>query len=124
MIEGVRTFLLTFMSLFYSPLTVDGVMNVVDDTISNTCYEAYPVLIFNDTRIVAVVCLLGLTIAIILGALLFLGYSWSLIFQFGDSKRQQRETIWSFATSSKMPLTPSRLHSTFSHHCHKLPLVC
>ena len=73
MIEGVRTVLLTFMSLFYAPLTVDDVMSVVNDTIANTCFEAYPVMIFNDTRMVAVACLLGLIIAIILGALLFLG---------------------------------------------------
>ena len=72
-IEGVRTVLLTFMSLFYAPLTVDDVMSVVNDTIANTCFEAYPVMIFNDTRMVAVACLLGLIIAIILGALLFLG---------------------------------------------------
>ena len=68
MIEGVRTVLLTFMSL-----TVDDVMAAVNDTIANTCFEAYPVMIFNDTRMVAVACLLGLVIAIILGALLFLG---------------------------------------------------
>ena len=73
MIEGVRTVLLTFMSLFYAPLTVDDVMSVVNDTIANTCFEAYPVMIFNDTRMVAVASLLGLIIAIILGALLFLG---------------------------------------------------
>ena len=73
MIEGVRTVLLTFLSLFYAPLTVDDVMNVVNDTIANTCFEAYPVMIFNDTRMVAVASLLGLIIAIILGALLFLG---------------------------------------------------
>ena len=73
MIEGVRTVLLTFMSLFYAPLTVDDVMSVVNDTIANTCFEAYPVMIFNDTRMIAVACLLGLIIAIILGALLFLG---------------------------------------------------
>ena len=73
MIEGVRTVLLTFMSLFYAPLTVDDVMSVVNDTIANTCFEAYPVMIFNDTRMVAVACLLGLIIAIILRALLFLG---------------------------------------------------
>ena len=73
MIEGVRTVLLTFMSLFYAPLTVDDVMSVVNDTIANTCFEAYPVMIFNDTRMVAVACLLGLIFAIILGALLFLG---------------------------------------------------
>ena len=72
-IEGVRTVLLTFMSLFYAPLTVDDVMSVVNDTIANTCFEAYPVMIFNDTRMVAVASLLGLIIAIILGALLFLG---------------------------------------------------
>ena len=78
-IEGVRTVLLTFMSLFYSPLTVDDVMSVVNDTISNTCFEVYPILIFNDTRMVAVVCLLGLAIAIILGALLFLGLLLSTI---------------------------------------------
>ena len=72
-IEGVRTVLLTFMSLFYTPLTVDDVMSVVNDTIANTCFEAYPVMIFNDTRMVAVASLLGLIIAIILGALLFLG---------------------------------------------------
>ena len=73
MIEGVRTVLLTFMSLFSTPLTADDVMSVVNDTIANTCYEAYPVLIFNDTRMTAVVCFLGLTIAVILGALLILG---------------------------------------------------
>lgn len=73
MIEGVKTVLLTFMSLFYAPLTVDDVMSVVNDTIANTCFEAYPVMIFNDTRMVAVASLLGLIIAIILGALLFLG---------------------------------------------------
>ena len=73
MIEGVRTVLLTFMSLFYAPLTVDDVMSVVNDTIANTCFEAYPVMIFNDTRMVAVASLLGLIIAIILGALLFFG---------------------------------------------------
>ena len=73
MIEGVRTVLLTFMSLFYTPLTVDDVMASVNNTIANTCFEAYPVMIFNDTRMVAVACLLGLVIAIILGALLFLG---------------------------------------------------
>ena len=61
------------MSLFYAPLTVDDVMGVVNDTIANTCFEAYPVMIFNDTRMVAVASLLGLIIAIILGALLFLG---------------------------------------------------
>ena len=72
-IEGVRTVLLTFLSLFYTPLTVDDVMSVVNDTIANTCFEAYPVMIFNDTRMVAVASLLGLIIAIILGALLFLG---------------------------------------------------
>ena len=73
MIEGVKTVLLTFLSLFYAPLTVDDVMSVVNDTIANTCFEAYPVMIFNDTRLVAVASLLGLIIAIILGALLFLG---------------------------------------------------
>ena len=73
MIEGVRTVLLTFMSLFSTPLTADDVMSVVNDTIANTCYEAYPVLIFNDTSMTAVVCFLGLTIAVILGALLILG---------------------------------------------------
>ena len=51
-------------------LTVDDVMSVVNDTIANTCFEAYPVMILNDTRMVAVACLLGLIIAIILGALL------------------------------------------------------
>ena len=71
-IEGVKTVLLTFMSLFYAPLTVDDVMGVVNDTIANTCFEAYPVMIFNDTRMIAVACILGLVIAIILGALLFL----------------------------------------------------
>ena len=73
MIEGVRTVLLTFLSLFYAQLTVDDVMNVVINTIANTCFEAYPIMIFNDTRMVAIACLLGLVIAIILGALLFLG---------------------------------------------------
>ena len=73
MIEGVRTVLLTFMRLFYAPLTVDDVMGVVNDTTANTCFEAYPVIIFNDTRMIAVACLLGLVIAIILGALLILG---------------------------------------------------
>ena len=73
MIEGVRTVLLTFMSLFYTPLTVDDVMGVVNDTLANTCYEAYPVLIFNDTRMITVVCLLRIAIAVILGALLILG---------------------------------------------------
>ena len=73
MIEGVRSVLLTIMSLVYTPLTVDDVMSAMNDTISNTCYEAYPILIFNDTRMVAIVCLLGLVIAIILGALLILG---------------------------------------------------
>ena len=72
-IEGVRTVLLTFLSLFYAPLTVDDVMAAVNDTITNTCFEAYPVLIFNDTRMIAVACLLGIVIAVILGALLFLG---------------------------------------------------
>ena len=65
------------MNLFYTPLTVDNVMSVVNDTILNTCYEAYPVLIFNDTGMIAVVCLLGLAIGVILGALLILGsYLW------------------------------------------------
>ena len=72
-IEGVKTVLLAFMSLFYAPLTVDDVMGVVNDTITNTCFEAYPVIIFNDTRMTAVACLLGLVIAIILGAMLILG---------------------------------------------------
>ena len=53
-IEGVRTVLLTFFSLFYTPLTVDDVMSVVNDTLANTCFEAYPVMIFNDTRMVSV----------------------------------------------------------------------
>ena len=57
MIEGVKTVLLAFMSLFYAPLTVDDVMGVVNDTITNTCFEAYPVIIFNDTRMTAVACL-------------------------------------------------------------------
>ena len=69
-IEGVRTVLLTFLSLFYTPLTVDYVMSVVN---ANTCFEAYPVIIFNDTRMVSVVCLFGLIIATFLGALLILG---------------------------------------------------
>ena len=73
MIEGVKTVLLAFMSLFYTPLTVDDVMGVVNDTLTNTCFEAYPVIIFNDTRMTAVACLLGLVIAIILGAMLILG---------------------------------------------------
>ena len=73
MIEGVGTVLLMFMSLFYTPLTFDDVMGVVNDTLANTCYEAYPVLIFNDTRMIAVVCLLRIAIAVILGALLVLG---------------------------------------------------
>ena len=72
-IEGVRTVLLTFFSLFYTPLTVDDVMSVVNDTLTNTCFEAYPVIIFNDTRMVSVACLIGLVIATILGALLILG---------------------------------------------------
>ena len=72
MIEGVRTVLLTFMSLFYAPLTVDDVMSVVNDTIANTCFEAYPVMIFNDTRMVAVASLLCLIIAIILSWLVYL----------------------------------------------------
>ena len=71
--SGIESVLLTFMSLFYTPLTVDDVMTAVNCTISNTCYEAFPVLVFNDTRMVAVVCLLGLAIAIIRGAFLFLG---------------------------------------------------
>ena len=72
-IEGVRTVLLTFLSLFYTPLTVDDVMSVVNNTLTNTCFEAYPVIIFNDTRMVSVACLIGLVIATILGALLILG---------------------------------------------------
>ena len=72
-IEGVRTVLLTFLSLFYTPLTVDDVMSVVNNTLANTCFEAYPVMIFNDTRMVSVACLIGLVIATILGALLILG---------------------------------------------------
>ena len=72
-IEGVRTVLLTFLSLFYTPLTVDDVMGVVNDTLANTCFEAYPVIIFNDTRMVSVACLFGLVIATFLGALLILG---------------------------------------------------
>ena len=65
-IEGVRTVLLTFLSLFYTPLTVDDVMSVVNNTLANTCFEAYP-------RMVSVVCLFGLIIATFLGALLILG---------------------------------------------------
>ena len=72
-IEGVTTVLLTFLSLFYTPLTVDDVMSVVNDTLANICFEAYPVMIFNDTRMVSVECLIGLVIATILGALLILG---------------------------------------------------
>ena len=73
MIEGVRTVLLTFMSLFYTPLMVDDVMSIVNYTFTNTCFEAYPVLIFNNTRMVSVTCLMGLVIVTILGALLYLG---------------------------------------------------
>ena len=73
MIEGDRTVLLTFLSLFYTSLTVDDVMSVVNDTLTKTCFEAYPIMIFNDTRMVSVACLLGLVIATILGALLILG---------------------------------------------------
>ena len=72
-IEGDRTVLLTFLSLFYTSLTVDDVMSVVNDTLTKTCFEAYPIMIFNDTRMVSVACLLGLVIATILGALLILG---------------------------------------------------